>query len=80
MLTCKQATELASRNLDEPLTFKQRLGLKFHLMICSLCRAYERHIRFIKRASPQIDKHIESQTQHKLPETAKARIKQQLKD
>ncbi len=78
MLNCKQATELASHSLDRKLSIRQRISLKFHLLICHLCRAYVQHIKFIRRAGNHLDQHIESQTHHTLSSSTKARIKKEL--
>jgi len=40
MMNCKRATQLMSQKMDRPLTFKERLSLRFHLMICSGCRNF----------------------------------------
>ncbi|MFC1749803.1 zf-HC2 domain-containing protein [Pseudomonadota bacterium] len=79
MLNCKQATELASKSLDMKLPLRQKISLKLHLMMCSLCRAYEKQLKLIKRISPKMDAYIENQTQHSLSSTAKKRIKDKLK-
>lgn len=79
MLNCKQATELASKSLDIKLSFRQKIGLKMHLMMCGLCRAYEKQLRMIKKISPKLDAYIEGQEQHTLPDASKERMKDQLK-
>jgi predicted anti-sigma-YlaC factor YlaD len=45
MLSCRDATHLASARLDRPLTRRERFSLRFHLLICSACRLYNRQIR-----------------------------------
>ncbi|MCP1317329.1 zf-HC2 domain-containing protein [Vreelandella lionensis] len=42
MLMCREATRLMSLKLDRALTFKERTALRFHLSICSACRACAR--------------------------------------
>ena len=54
MLTCKEATELVSESLDGPLTFRQRLDLKFHLLMCRFCSRYRRQILLIRKAIRQM--------------------------
>ena len=51
MLSCKETSELLSRAQDERLSFPERMGLRFHLMMCSLCRGYEKQLRFIRQAA-----------------------------
>ncbi len=51
MLTCKQATRLVSEALDRPLSLRERLGLRAHLMICAGCAQFERQLGFLRAAS-----------------------------
>ncbi len=44
MLTCKQASYLASKKLNKKLTLKEQLDFFLHTMICRLCREYARDI------------------------------------
>ena len=78
MMNCKQATELVSQKLDRKLGLAQRLSLKMHLLMCHLCRKYARQLEFLHRATPQIDDHIENQSDIELSDAAKTKIKQAL--
>lgn len=49
MLTCKEATQLASKGLDEKLTVRERFSLWLHLAMCRLCRHYVRNILKLHR-------------------------------
>jgi len=42
MKSCKDIAELASRSLDVPLSFRDRLALRLHLMFCAcpICRKF----------------------------------------
>ena len=42
MMMCKAATRLMSKQLDAPLTTRERVALRFHLMMCSACRHCDR--------------------------------------
>lgn len=42
-LSCERYSERASCKLDNPLTFQDRLGYKFHGLICYTCRQVEKH-------------------------------------
>lgn len=54
MLSCKQATQLASEALDRPLSLRERLGLRAHLMICAGCARFERQLGFLREASKRL--------------------------
>lgn len=77
--SCREATRLASRALDQPLPFKSRLAMLMHLSICGACRAYRRQIRLIDRlvrarpADLPGDEHIQ------LSPEARARISKALR-
>ncbi len=51
MLNCKQASELASRAMDEKLPIWSRLALKIHTLICRNCRVFMHQLRFLREAS-----------------------------
>lgn len=54
MLTCKHATKLMSQSQDRPLELKERVSLKFHLMMCSGCTNYNKQMEFIRKACLRI--------------------------
>lgn len=41
-LSCLKATELIEKKLNFKLSFKEKLQLKAHKMICNACRNYEK--------------------------------------
>ncbi len=49
MLSCQEASRLASEGLDRKLPSLQRWRLRLHLLLCSACRAYKREIEGIHR-------------------------------
>jgi hypothetical protein len=51
MLNCKQNTELLSQALDRPITFREKLAIRLHLMMCRGCRNFEKQLVFIRKAS-----------------------------
>ena len=51
MLNCIQASELASRSMDDKLPIWTKLGLKIHLLICSNCRVFMRQLKFLQEAT-----------------------------
>ncbi len=56
MLNCKQATALISQRMDRDLPLSQRAGLRFHLMMCSGCRNYNRQMNFLRQACRKISR------------------------
>ncbi|THF63306.1 zf-HC2 domain-containing protein [Pseudothauera rhizosphaerae] len=49
MLTCKDATRLCSEALDRPLTLRERLTLRAHLLICTGCTRYNEQMAALRR-------------------------------
>ncbi|MHC4508067.1 MAG: anti-sigma factor family protein [Planctomycetota bacterium] len=47
-MRCDQASQLMSRAQEKPLSRPERWALSFHLLICRLCRKYNRQLRFLR--------------------------------
>lgn len=51
MLNCKQNTELLSQSFDRPITFRERMAIRMHLLMCRGCRNFEKQLAFIRKAA-----------------------------
>jgi len=51
MISCKEASRLASQQLERQLTLGERVRLRLHLAICVGCRRMERQFRFLRAAT-----------------------------
>ena len=51
MLSCKEAMRLVSESQDREFSFWQRVGLRFHVLMCRACSRYSRQITMIDRAA-----------------------------
>ena len=49
MPTCRDATELASRAMDERLPLAGRMALRFHLAICENCARFSQQLHEMRR-------------------------------
>ena len=76
MLTCKQASQIISQSLDNPLSRSDRMKLKFHLFICNACTRFNQQLRLIKDAVQRIKFDTENDTSIQLSLDAKVRINQ----
>jgi anti-sigma factor ChrR (cupin superfamily) len=47
MLTCRDVVQMASDYLDGQLSWRQRLGIRFHLLICDHCRRFMRQLTLV---------------------------------
>lgn len=79
MLSCKDVANLASQSLDEKLTLRQKLGMRFHLMMCKFCCRYVKRLEFLHRSMGS-EEQIESlnQCEESLSTSARERIRQKL--
>ncbi|MDO4450611.1 MAG: zf-HC2 domain-containing protein [Moraxella sp.] len=53
---CQKITQLASLSQEEPLTWSQKITLKFHLMMCPNCKQFDKNNQTLKQI---IKKHKE---------------------
>ena len=51
MLNCKETSRLVSEGLDRDLSLGERLGLKFHMSMCSACRNLKRQMNIMRQAT-----------------------------
>ncbi|MEE9369705.1 MAG: zf-HC2 domain-containing protein [Pontiella sp.] len=76
MRTCKEISKLVSESFDRKLPFRQRMGVQFHLMMCSLCRTYSHQVGQLRSILKGVAK--SAPPPEPLPDEARQRIKQAL--
>jgi len=77
---CKDVSDLISRSMDEKLSLKIRMGIKFHLMMCHLCLNYKNQLNLIRKAVLKLESAEESDIAvTRLPDEARQKIKEHLK-
>jgi hypothetical protein len=58
-LTCDQAAQLMSQMQEKPLNRSEQWALSFHLLICRLCRKYNRQLKLLRSIFTRMaDSHI----------------------
>jgi hypothetical protein len=79
LLTCREASRLASQAQDRPLKLKERIGLKLHLLICVGCQGFTRQLQQMRQACQRVTNsegmNVKTEV---LSTTAKARILQEI--
>lgn len=58
MLDCKHNTELLSQSQDRPITFRERMAMRLHLMMCRGCRNFEKQLAFIRKAARELPRKL----------------------
>ena len=76
MLTCKEVSKLVSESLEHPLPFRQRMGVRLHLMMCSMCRVYQKQTLQLREA---LRTYARREPSEHLSKEARQRIKNALK-
>ena len=51
MISCKEASRLASQQLERQLTLRERVQFRLHLAICVGCRRMEKQFQFLRVAT-----------------------------
>lgn len=74
MLTCKQASQIISQSLDNPLSWSDRVKLKFHLFMCNACNRFNQQLRLLSGAVQKLKSDTENDKSIHLPLDAKVRI------
>jgi len=47
---CREVSHLLSQAHEQPLSRWQRARVRWHLAVCSMCRAFDRQLRLIDEA------------------------------
>lgn len=50
MLTCKQNSLLVSQSFDRELSWRERLGVHMHLLMCRGCARFKQQMDFLRKA------------------------------
>lgn len=75
--TCREMSGLSSRSQDGPLPLFQRIGFRFHLMMCSLCRRYRKQLRWLSKAADRPA--AASPVSSRLSDSGRDRLKRELR-
>jgi len=76
MISCKKAGFLLSKKEENKLTWLEKIQLKGHITICSLCRRFEEQTGWIILNA----KHAHTHSEAKLPAEVKTRLQNLLTD
>lgn len=57
---CRGQTALLSREIDEPLSAGESLGVRVHLLYCRACRRFRKQIRLLRELAREIGSRAEA--------------------
>lgn len=77
-LTCQEATRLAARAMDKPLTIGERVRLFLHGLLCGYCRNYARQLRLLHQWARRVGAPNAPSVGPGMPAASTARIKRKL--
>jgi hypothetical protein len=76
---CTEILRLASQSLERPLSWRMRLKMRLHFLICVWCERYHKQLKFLHHAGAQSDHRQETLPGRGLSAEAQQRIVQRLK-
>lgn len=77
--SCKEVIRLISDSMERPLSFRQRLAVRFHFLICKWCTRYQKQVRFIHNILGGRPEKVGETAPGALSAEAQERIKQALR-
>ncbi len=72
---CDEVARLASESLDRDLSLRERVGVRFHKIICAWCVRYDGQIRQVREELCKNAEDFEDTRDASLSEESKARMK-----
>jgi hypothetical protein len=78
---CKQVAPMMSESMDHDLSWKERMTVKLHLLVCLACVRYNQQLFFIRDAAQKMAAQIDmgqSQSIPALSDDARDRLKRAL--
>jgi hypothetical protein len=78
--SCRQVSRLQSAAIEQPLSLGQRIGLRFHLLVCSWCRRYGKQIGFLRKVAHEHPHDETAPTPTALSSEARERMKRSVQD
>ena len=75
IISCKHASQLISKSLDQRLPFFDRVSLRLHLLICNVCSRFRQQLYTLKSAIKELLSQTENDETIQLPLQSKQRIR-----
>lgn len=75
MPSCKDITQLVSAAMDRKLPLRKRISIRLHVMMCSLCRRYEKQLHLLRSGTTHYAEPDENSVEESLSHEATQRLK-----
>ena len=86
MISCKKASELISKSMEEQLSVREGVSLKVHLFVCEFCEQFKKQIETLRTAlssgmrGSKLEQFEETLEAPIIPTETKERIKKLIDD
>ncbi|HEU4365704.1 MAG TPA: zf-HC2 domain-containing protein [Candidatus Krumholzibacteria bacterium] len=77
---CTETARLLSESRDRRLSLRERIHLRFHMMMCRMCSIYGHQLTALTRICGEASERATDCCPGRLPEERKARIRDAMKD
>ncbi len=80
MLSCKETSLLVSESLDRRLSWRERVALRMHLVVCDACRTFANQMAFLHTAARRFGRGTNATESLRLSPDARERIARELRN
>ncbi len=80
MLSCEETSLLVSQSLDRRLSWRERIALRMHLLVCDACRSFANQVAFLRTAARRFGRGTNAPERLRLSPGARERIARKLRD
>jgi len=74
-LNCKDAARLLSEKRDRRLSWRTRISLRFHMLMCKMCQSYGTQLSTVSRVCQEVGVRAEDNCPECLSDEHKRRMK-----
>ena len=79
IFNCKDVSFKVSQSMDRSLPLLERMGIRFHIMMCNICARYRKQLLFLRKTLRfNENREDEAEPVVPLPDDARARMKKRL--
>ena len=81
MYTCKEVAHLVLEKHVRSLSWRERMGVRIHFLICGVCARFEQQMQFLHQVAQRYaERHQKEEAEAALTPGAKKRIRDKLRN